>query len=237
MHRITPGSAQEWAAPINEVHSPSPLFTWAALNSSSHTERFFAWLHCRTSDWNIWFRIEYKVKHNYFVFLGLWFSYDFYWSSCISGHIDTSILCIIGLSGERKGEHLTFELLCFDQALHHHFWNKGTLDTLPADHVAKFLCFDDIAMGTAQLLCFLRALWAVRSEDDVHVSSGAGWVSGGEGARLRLLLDLRADQRAGLWSLHGHMRTGIALPASERGGKTSSRSASRQRALHKRENV
>lgn len=133
---------------------------------------------------------------------------------------------------EKKGIwHFNNQLLSFDQALHHHFWS----DTLHDDHVAKFLCADDLGMGL--LLRFIRAMWAVRSENDVHVSSGAGRVSGGKGARLRMLLDLCADQRAGVWSVHGHLRERIALPASERGRKTASRSASRQRALHKRENV
>ncbi len=77
----------------------------------------------------------------------------------------------------------------------------------------------------------------MRSEGDVHVSSGADGVSGGEGARLRMLLDLCTDRGAGVWSLHGHLWTGTALLASERGGKAAARSTLRQRSLHERETI
>lgn len=75
----------------------------------------------------------------------------------------------------------------------------------------------------------------MRSEGAVHVSTGADGVSGGEGARLRMLLDLRTDRGPGVWSLHGDMWTGTALPASERRGEAATRSALRQRSLHERE--
>lgn len=99
----------------------------------------------------------------------------------------------------------------------------------------KFVYSDDICMGTTRLFGLVRSLWAVRSEGDVHVSSGADGVSGGEGARLWMLLDLRTDRGASVWSLHGHLWTGSALLTSKRGGKAAACSALRQRSLHERE--
>lgn len=78
---------------------------------------------------------------------------------------------------------------------------------------------------------------AVRSEGALHVSSGPGGLSAGEGARLRLLLDLRSGGGASVRGVHWYMHARTALPAAQRRGEAASRPAARQGSVHEREGI
>lgn len=84
---------------------------------------------------------------------------------------------------------------------------------------------------------FLRALRAVRPESGLNVPTGARWLPVGEGARLWLLLDLRAIRGSAMRGLHRSMQSRAPLPTAERRGKTSSRPPPWQRRVHERKSI
>lgn len=78
---------------------------------------------------------------------------------------------------------------------------------------------------------------AVRSEDPVHVSAGAGGMPAGEGARLRLLPDVRARGGPGVRCVHRAVHARAPLPAQERRGEAAARAPARPRGVQEREVV
>lgn len=83
----------------------------------------------------------------------------------------------------------------------------------------------------------VRAVRAVRPEGAVHVSAGAGGVPAGEGARLRLLPDVRARGGPGVRRVHRAVHARAPLPAEERRGEAAARAAARPRLVQEREVV
>jgi len=88
-----------------------------------------------------------------------------------------------------------------------------------------------------RLRLVLRAVPAVRSEGPVHVPAGAGGLSAGEGARLRLLPDVRARRGPAVRRVHPAVHARTPLPAQEWRGEAAARAAARPGALQEREVV
>ena len=88
-----------------------------------------------------------------------------------------------------------------------------------------------------RLRLVLRAVPAVRSVGPVHVSAGAGGLSAGEGARLRLLPDVRARRGPAVRRVHRAVHARAPLPAQKRRGEAAARAAARPRGVQEREVV
>lgn len=88
-----------------------------------------------------------------------------------------------------------------------------------------------------RLRLVVRALPAVRPEGPVHVSAGAGGLSAGEGARLRLLPDVRARRGPAVRRVHRAVHARAPLPAQERRGEAAARAPARPGGVQEREVV
>lgn len=108
----------------------------------------------------------------------------------------------------------------------------------PLQNAPQLLICDGAAsVGCAPMLGLICAVRAVRPEGAVHVPSWAQRLSAGEGARLWLLLHLRARRESTVRCLHQHVCARTPLPAARWRGEATTCTSARQRTVHQREGL